>query len=80
MCLIEETGDRALISVRVGGVGGLQTPPSPSQILGNSVFLYSKRNFGKANFYKSFRVSVRFFFSLKEIFFILSLSKCGRAS
>ena len=68
MCLIEETGDIAPISA--GGIGGCQ-PPSPSQILGNSDFLGSKRNFGKANFYKNFYVSFRlsFFFFYRDSFF-----------
>ena len=69
MCLIEETNDRAPISVGAGGAGGCQ--PSLPQILGNSDLLGSKRNFGKVNFYKSFHVSFRLSFSLKDIFFIL---------
>ena len=70
MCLIEETGDRAPISVRAGGSWGLPTRPPPSQIFGNSDFWGSKRNFGKANFYQSFHVSFRLSFSLRDIFFI----------
>ena len=44
-------------------------PPSPSQILVDSDLLGSKRNFGKANFYKNFYVSFRLSFSLKETLF-----------
>ena len=80
MCLIEETGDRAPISVRAGGSWGLPTRPPPSQIFGNSDFWGSKRNFGKANFYQSFHVSFRLSFSLRDIFLFFVLSRRGEAS
>ena len=51
----------------------------PLPILGNSDLLGSKRNFGKANFYWSLYVSFHLFFSLKEKFFILNLSRRGKA-
>ena len=67
MCLIEETGDST--HERTGrGSWGVPAPPSPSQILGNTDFLGSKKNFGKANFYKSFHVSFRLFFFESDIF------------
>ena len=72
MCLIEETGDIAPISA--GGIGDCQ-PSLP--LLGDLDFLGSKRNFGKANFYKNFHVSFRLSFFFKETLFLI-LSLCGR--
>ena len=70
----------APISERAGGAGRLSTPhPSASQILSNSDFSGSKRNFGNANFYKSFHVSFCLFFSFKETFISLNLSRRGKA-
>ena len=80
MCLIEETGVKSPISVRAGGSWRLPTHPPPSQISGNSDFWGSKRNFGKANFYKSFHVSFRLSFSLGDIYFLFyGLSRRGKA-
>ena len=74
MCLIEETGDST--HERTGrGSWGLPPPPlpPPPKFWATQIFLGSKRNFGKTNFYKSFHVSFRLFFSLKAIFFYLKL-------
>ena len=74
MCLIEKTGDIVPMSVRAIGAGGLQETPLPPNCIA------ARKNLGKANFYKTFHVSFRLSFSLKELFFILSLSRPGKAS
>ena len=80
MCLIEETGDRALISVRVGGVGGCKPPLPLPKFWATKIFCAAREILAKPIFTKVSVFQFVSFFSLKEIFFILSLSKCGRAS
>ena len=70
MCLIEETGDSTHKRTGRGSWEAVNPPP----------LRLPKRNFGNANFYKSFHVSFRLFFSFKEIFINLNLSRCGKAS
>ena len=70
----------APIGVRAIGAGGLQQTPPPPPNFGQLRYFghRSKRNLGEANFYKTLHVWV--FFSLKELFFILSLSRRCKGS
>ena len=68
MCLIEETGVKAPISVRAGGSWGLPTLPPPSQILGNPDFGAAREILAKPIFTKVSMFRFVFLF-LWEIFF-----------
>ena len=79
MCLIEETGDSTHKRTGRGSWEAVNPSPLRLPILSNSDFAGSKRNFGNANFYKSFHVSFCLFFSFKETFISLNLSRRGKA-
>ena len=66
----------SVIGVRAGGAGGGCSPP---KILGNSDFLGSKRNLGKASFKRLLKL---FFLIHGKMFsiFTLHVSRHGKAS
>ena len=80
MCLIEETGDRAPMSVRAGGAGGCRpTLFSPkfwaTQIFGAAIEILAKPIFTKVSMFRFV------FLFLWEIFFLFyGLSRRGKAS
>ena len=81
MCLIEEKGDSTHMRTGRGSWEAVNPPPLRlPNFLGNSDFSGNKRNFGNANFYKSFLVSFRLFFSFKETFINFNLSRRVKAS
>ena len=73
MCLIEETGDSTHKQTGRGSWEAVN--PSPLRLPNFKQLILSN-----ANFYKSFHVSFRLFFSFKETFISLNLSRRGKAS
>ena len=68
----------APIGVRAVGAGGLQHPPPPAPSnFGQLRFFGQQEKFGQTKFLLKFLCFVSFFFSLKELLFILSLSRRG---
>ena len=71
----------APIGVRAIGAGGLQHPhPHAPPNFGQLRFLGQQEKLGETKILQSFHVSFRLFFSLKELFFISSSSRRGKAS
>ena len=79
MCLIEETGDNT--HKRTGRGSWEAFNPSPLRLpnFKQLRFFGQQKKFGNANFYKSFHVSFCLFFSFKETFISLNLSRRGKA-
>ena len=73
----------APIGVRTVGAGGLQHPPPPApppEFWATKILGAAREIWANPIFTKVFMFRFAFFFFERVIFFILSLSRCGKAS
>ena len=80
MCLIEETGDSTHERTGRGSCGLPPPPPFPLLSFGKLRIFWQQEKFWQNQFLHKFPCFVLSFFSLKAIFFILSLSRRGKVS